>query len=268
MEAVEELPEEGEIVVASVMRITPHGVYVSLDEYGGMPGFLHVSEISTGWIRNIERHIRPGQKLVLKVIRVSRARQEVDLSLRQVSGEERKRKLIEVKREEKARSILQVIKHRLGLSDTEVEGIADAILERYPTLYEALEEIVRHGDKALEGVELPDQTREVLVEVVKERIALPMVEITGVIECTIPTPKGVDQLKRALQAAEEVKVPGVKAKITYLGAPRYRLVVEAEEFKTAERGLSEAIKKAQKLVTKAGGFFKFTRGESRRKPVK
>src|SRR5207253_6064716 len=77
------MPEPGEIVICTVREITSHGIYVNLDQYGGMNGFLHVSEISTGWVRNIERVAKPQQRLVLKVIRADRTRKEIDLSLRQ-----------------------------------------------------------------------------------------------------------------------------------------------------------------------------------------
>src|SRR2546427_4403367 len=98
------MPEPGEIVVCTVREITSHGIYVNLDQYGGMNGFLHVSEILTGWGRNIERGAKPQQKLVLKVIRAHRTRKEIDLSLRQVSNEERRAQVIEWKRAERGQT--------------------------------------------------------------------------------------------------------------------------------------------------------------------
>ncbi|MHC1564487.1 MAG: S1 RNA-binding domain-containing protein, partial [Candidatus Hecatellaceae archaeon] len=85
----EELPEPGELVIATVNKITGYGAYLGLDEYGGIEGFLHISEVSTSWVRNIRDYVRPGQKLVLKVLRVNRERRHIDLSLRRVSGKEK-----------------------------------------------------------------------------------------------------------------------------------------------------------------------------------
>ena len=80
---IQRLPEEGEIIIATVRQLTGYGTYVTLDEYNNMTSFLHISENVTGGIRNIERYVRPKQKAVLKVISVNRVRGEVVTSLKQ-----------------------------------------------------------------------------------------------------------------------------------------------------------------------------------------
>ena len=100
-----EWPEGGDLVLASVQRITDFGAYVTLDEYG-KEGLLHVSELSSGWVRNMRDFVREGQKVVLKVLRVDAEKRHIDLSLRRVSRRERREKVLAWKRDRKADSIL------------------------------------------------------------------------------------------------------------------------------------------------------------------
>ena len=55
---VQEMPEQGEIVLATVTKVMDHGAYVTLDEYDNLQGFLHVSEIAPGWIRSVNRFVK------------------------------------------------------------------------------------------------------------------------------------------------------------------------------------------------------------------
>lgn len=178
---VQRLPEDGEIVIATVKEVTGHGAYVTLDEYNNMTGFLHISEIATGWIRNLERYVRPMQKAVLKVIRVDKTRGKVDTSLKQVSGEERKSKLIEVKKNEKAMAFMDFIKSKLKLTNEQVSEIEEKLLQKYDYVYNAFEAIARKGPEAIQSIELAPEMMNAIEEE-SNKIQIPQMEVRGLME--------------------------------------------------------------------------------------
>lgn len=259
---IQRLPEEGEIVIATVTQVTGHGAYVTLDEYNNMTGFLHISEIATGWIRNIERYIRPKQKAVLKVIKVNKVRGEVDTSLKQVSGEERKSKLIEVKKNDKADTFLDFIKSKLKLTDETVKEIEDVLLQKYDYVYDAFEAVSRKGLDAIQNINLSPEIKNAIEEASK-RIPIPVVEISGIMEIILKKPNGIEIIKSTLANAEGSK-GSANSTITYIGAPRYRIVVTAENFKVAEKFMNNTVEKLRANIEKQHGTFNFVRQDSKK----
>jgi translation initiation factor 2 subunit 1 len=259
---VQRLPEEGEIVIATVKEVTGHGAYVTLDEYNNMTGFLHISEIATGWIRNVERYVRPKQKAVLKVIRVNKTRGEVDTSLKQVSGEERKSKLIEVKKNEKATAFMEFIKSKLKLVDAQVADIEEKILQKYDYVYDAFEAIARKGPEAIQNLDLGQEIKDAMEEE-SNKIQIPQVEVRGIMEISSKKSDGIEMIKSTLAGVESSK-GGAKTTVTYVGAPRYRIVVSAENFKVAEKSMNNAVEKIRSAIEKQHGAFNFAREESKK----
>ena len=151
-DGIQRFHEEGENIITTVRQASRHGVYVTLDEYDTMTCFLHISPIATGWIRNVACYVRPEQKAALKVMRVNKVRGEVDTSLKQVSGEERKSRLIEVKKSDQANIFLDFIKSKLSLPDQQCQEIEDRILQKYGWVDDAFEAVSRKGLDAIQNI--------------------------------------------------------------------------------------------------------------------
>lgn len=259
------LPEEGDIVIATVKDVTGHGAYVTLDEYGGITGFLPIREVATGYVRNIQRFVRPQQKAVLKIIKVNRARGEVDTSLKQVSGEDKKAKLIEVKRNEKALGFLKSVKDKASLSDAQFAEIQNTILDNYDDLYALFEAVSAKGIDSIKELALSEAVTKAIEEE-SQKIQVPMIEIRGVLEVSSNRPDGVEIIRNVLSDAEQgTKSNPSTINVHYLGAPRYRVTIKSENFKTAEKAMAHAIEKIEKGISKSQGTFKFTREESKKK---
>lgn len=253
METSAELPERGEIVLCTVREITPHGIYVDLDEYNNMNGFLHISEISTGWVRNIERVAKPQQKLVLKVIRAEKSRREVDLSLRQVTNEEKRTKLIQWKQNEKAVTIMEMVKRKLSMNDKQFSETVTKLEGEYGSLYDSLETASKKGEKALASLDLPPAVAKEIVDAASEKISAPKYEVGAIVELTSRASNGVQQIKDALSEAVEVS-SAAEVSVTYVGAPRYRLRVVADDYKQADKAMNSALEKIQDGIGKNGTF--------------
>ena len=258
----EKLPKVYELVIGTVKEIYDHGAFVTLDEYGGLEAYVPLNEISHTWFRGIREVLKVGQKKVFKVIRVNRAKGLVDVSLRKVSDSERKEKMIEWKRAQRAEKILELAAEKLGRSlDEAYEKVGWKLEDHYGEIYRGLEEAHLRGPEALIEAGVPKRWAKVVAEIAKTSIKLPRAKISGVVTAQCFGKNGLLKLKKVLTAWKDGFNPpeGVNVRFYTMGAPRYKLDIEALDFKTAERVLKHMLKAMKDTAKKEGCRFEFER---------
>jgi len=255
----QEWPEVGDLVIGTVETVTDYGAYVRLDEFDKR-GLLHISEVSSSWIRNIRDFVREGQKVVLKVLRVDVEKGHIDLSLRRVTKREKIEKMLSWKRERKAEALLRSVAEKAGLSVEDVYEKAGALIDKEYGLYEGFEKAAKEGVEVLTKIGVPEELAEVFVEVARERIRLPMVKIKGVVELRCFKPDGVKIIKEAfLNAKKTEKARDAKIRFYVMAAPKYCIEVSADNYKHAEALLQRVAETVVSNVVKAGGQGVFRR---------
>ncbi len=261
-------PNVGDLVVGTVIRVEKHGAYVVLDEYPEKEGLIHISEISSSWIRNIRRFVREKQKVVARVLRVNPKRGHIDLSLRRVSQEDKKRKIQDWKREEKAKILLKMAaeeQSKLG----ELKTIKDAFEEfgvifekRFGNVLNGFEEIKEKGEIALKNLEIPENWIPIILKLAKTQVESPFVTLTGILELRSYDSDGIEKIREALLNAMEIPTEhNTEIDIYSDGAPRYKVEVRGKTYKIIEKYMSEAVEVALSTIKKSGGEGLFSKKE-------
>ncbi|MBI0583345.1 MAG: translation initiation factor IF-2 subunit alpha [Methanomassiliicoccus sp.] len=227
-----DFPEEGELVVCTVQSVKNFGAFVSLDEYDNKEGFIHIRDVATGWVKYIRDYVREGQKVVCKVLGVDSSKGHIDLSLKSVNEHQKREKIQQWKNENKADKLIEIVAERLGIQKEEsYEQFGYDLIDTYGTLFGAFETVATHAG-SLEEEGLSGTWVAAFTEVAKENVTPSFVQIDGILEMTCYHPDGVDRIKDALIAG--IVSSKEQVKIQYIGAPRYRVVVAAADYKTAE----------------------------------
>lgn len=241
------LPEKGELVVAKIREVFKAGVFCNLVEYENHDAFIHISEIASKWVRNVRDFVKEDQLVVAKVIRLDPEKNQVDLSIKNVSEYEKRKGIDAYQKEIRAEKLLGVLSKKCGISEDAIKKIVDALTSKYDDLYSSFEEISEKGEDALKGLKLDKKTVSAIVDLAKSNIKKKEVQLSGVIEIKVFDKNGLSELKNGFQKLIE-ETPSLEIK--YVSAPKYEMNVTSKELKTADKELQLAVEKAKKIFGK------------------
>ena len=73
--------EVNQIIEGKVTGIQPYGAFVALND--DIQGLVHISEVTHGYVKDINEHLSVGDQVKVKVLNVDEQKNKVSLSIRQ-----------------------------------------------------------------------------------------------------------------------------------------------------------------------------------------
>ena len=247
-------PEENELVFGEVTNIQHNSVFVDLDTYG-QSGLIHISEISSGRIRNIRDYVNEGDHIICKVIQVDEEKGHIDLSLRRVTKLQKKNKRDHRQQEQKAESLIGDLGGEINEHPKKIYQDIKQFIP-YDYLYEAFNDVVEE-DKRLIDLGFPEQYADDLERIVRDKITRDTVRVGGELQLETYASNGVNIVRDALKDAES-KADTIE--ITYLGAGKYKISLEDYGYDDAENKLEAALTAIKDPIeSSVGGSYSFER---------
>ncbi len=236
-----QLPKEKELVLVKISKIMPHGAYCELIEYG-IDAYLPISEIASGWIKNIHEFVKEGQKDVGRVIAIDKEKRSVDVSLKKVTTKEKNDKTSEYNLEKRYEKLFNQ-----ALASAKLESKKDQIIEELSGKVGTYTEIILavYEKKGANGIIKNQELESELEAIVSKNIKPKRYTVSYVMELRSTDPKtGISAIRDALEEIESKDIG-----VLYLGAPKYRLTSEDSDYPKAESKIREAQKTIERHRT-------------------
>ncbi len=212
-----ENPNLGDIYVCTVKKLLQHGIIVEVSELN-VEGFVHISELSKRWVKDVKTVAKEGDRIVCKVLKLGP--QSIELSAKRVTDNEKKQALRIWSIENRLEKLFE---KRLGST---AQIMISKIKGRYHNLYSFYSDVSKKGEPSLSDFKLNKETiRDILdfIEKTKRRITIRT-------ELTVENfgESGVDGIKTLLCGKYAKKE---YYSIKYIKAPHYLLTVNADDTK-------------------------------------
>jgi len=237
-------PEQNDIVLCNVDRVSRDSVFVTLLEYPNYVGIIPIYEVSPGRIRNIRDYVQEGKVIVCKVMRTDPRRRHVNVSLRRVNEGQRRNKVSWLKQEKDAEKIIQFV---CGKTKDKPEEVFQKVFKSVPESYEDLFSFFQDVscDKAELNVSLPKELKDSLLAAIKERIKPTEVGLKRKIKLSSHMDNGVDLIRSCF---EQLESRFKEARFFYMGGGKYEIKIKDSDYKKAESRMREILDKLQSLL--------------------
>ena len=253
--SVKDFPRRNDLVIGVVKRVEEHGVTIELLEYDGLEAYIPRGHVASGRIKDIRDYVKEGDTVVGRVIRSIRRKGQVDVSLRYVTEEQKRRKLEEWKERVRVISLLRVAAQRAGYKDPErkAKEAWNKLASYYKNPMDALEDVVHEGPDVLISAGIEGSYAKVIADIVRTQLKTPIYIKNIVLRVVSPEPNGVEVVKNALLSGKGAfKSEKVEIDIYTAGAPRYVVSIRSKDPKLIKRASTLILKAISKALGQKG----------------
>lgn len=235
----DDFPSTGEFVIGTVKEINPNSIFVQLDEYD-KEGMIHISEVASKWVRDIRNWATEDEKVVCKVKGVREGKDQIDLSLKDVSDREKNKRMQQWKRDERGDDFLEILAEKEEQSKEEIyKEIGYDLQENFKDMLEPFELGTRKGPEELVKRGVDEEWAPLIKDVGEEKLKVKKREVKGRLTVKSWESDGIEVIKNVLSEISEEE--GVE--FNYISAPEYEISKLTSDPKEGEEVLRKSVGK-------------------------
>ncbi len=233
------IPRRNDFVVCTITKINPYSAFAKLEEYSGMTGMIHISEIKGMRIKNIRTHLKEGMLVVCKIIKLD-DKNNVWLSIKRIPEKEKDRMLRKFKVAKKNELLLQMIGEKKNKSLNEVwNELGNDLVDEFGSLEKVFKYV---QDEKTEKI--PKEWLSQIQEVLKEKFPKQKKELKENLNIVSYSSNGINTIKDILIETQKEK----DIKVSYISAPIYQISLVTDNPKVGEKRINEIVQKISNKI--------------------
>jgi translation initiation factor 2 subunit 1 len=206
-----------------------------MDEYSS-EGMIHISEVSSGWVKDIRSFVKQGQTVVAKVIRVEGT--QISLSLKRVDKKQENNKIKEYRLNQRAEKMLSLAANEMKKTlEKAYEEVGYTMQESFGSLYDGFK-ISLTNPNALKEKGIPEKWIEHIKAIAERSITQKEFEFKARLFLRTYKPNGLKIIK---ELADSLEKSGLE--VHYIAAPEYLVKSKSMNAKKGEREFTEKLEK-------------------------
>lgn len=242
-------PEKGDLVVVEITDVDQNSAYARLEEYEGVQGLIHISEVTRSWVQDVTTELSEGEKDVAQVVEEG---ETPGLSLKRVNDKQKKDAMNRWNKEKQAEKFVDQLSDVTGLSEDEIyEEIYFPMQKKFGSSFTGFEISVGEEEKLKEIFD--DETVEAIQEVARENINLKQEKLEGQLQLEFFQRNGVERIKDTLSNLGD----GVEVK--YVSAPEYSITAWGRNTELAKKRMDSAVDSIREKAEELEGEFEFSK---------